>query len=174
MKCIHEKCHPSKRIYVPTHVDDEGQELEKIKPHYFCTQCGEIEYLGLDRAKNYGYFSNIIGDIRRYLDMEYKKGSNVRITSAILRLIMKELNRIDHFTDRFCQPFSAQKTEVKRILMGFLPGLSRNVIDGFFNPQPPVYADRNVNYYGKYYDDLEEKYEKEMVVKESEEDFSFF
>lgn len=174
MKCTHTKCHSTDRIWVPSHVNQEGTELDKIRPHFYCTHCGEIEYLGPDRARGIGHFSNILGDIKRYLDVDYKKGGSTKITTALLRLITLELNKIDDFTDKFSKSFTAQKLEFFLILKKFLPSLNRDLFENFFDPNPPVYDDESVNYFGKYYEDLEEEYAVELAQNEGEEDFIFF
>jgi len=155
-------------------VNKEGKELEKIKPHYYCQNCGEIEYLGPDKARGIGYFSNILGDIKRCLDVEYKKGGTIKITSTLLRLIALELNKIDDFTDKFSKPFSAQKKEFYGIVKKFIPSLSRGLFENFFDPNPPRYDEDSVNFYGKYYEDLEEKYAEKIAQMEGEEDYFFF
>lgn len=174
MKCAHEKCHPKDRIWVPSHVTEEGNELEKIKPHFYCDICGEIEYLGPDKARGYGYFSNILGDIKRCLDVEYRKGGSIKITSALLRLITLELNKIDDFTDKFSKPFTNQKREFFSIIKKFIPSLTRGRFESFFDPTPPQYDVESVNYYGKYYEDLEEQYAEEIAVTDGEEDYFFY
>ena len=161
-------------MWVPSHVTSEGKELDKIKPHYYCNICGEIEYLGPDKARGFGYFSNILGDLKRCLDVDYKKGGSIRITSALLRLISLELNKIDGFTDKFSKPFTTQKKELYSIIKKFVPSLTSNHFESFFDHSPPQYDQDSVNYYGKYYDDLEEKYAVEIAAENGEEDFVFF
>ncbi|MCK4613189.1 MAG: hypothetical protein KAU14_00170 [Thermoplasmata archaeon] len=174
MKCEHLKCHSSERMWVPTYVNEEGDELEKIKPHYYCVQCGEIEYKGQDKARHYGYFSNILGDIKRYLEIEAKKGSNVKITSAVFRLVMMELHKIDDFTDKFSKPFCVQKKEFIRVLKKYIPCFSSEFYNNFFDPNPPRYDEESVNYYGKYYEELEEQYAQELALADGEEEYAFF
>lgn len=174
MKCIHKKCHPTDRIWVPSHVATDGTELEKIKPHFYCDICGEIEYLGPDKARGFGYFTNILGDIKRCLDIEYRKGGSIKITSALLRLIAMELNKIDDFTDKFSKPFNNQKREFFLILKKFIPSLTRDHFENFFDPSPARYDEDSVNFYGKYYEDLEEEYADELAAMEGEEDFCFY
>jgi len=174
VKCEHQKCHPTDRIYVPCHVDKEGKEFEKIKPHYYCEHCGEIEYIGPDKARGFGFFSNILGDIKRCLDVDYKKGGSIKITTTLLRLVALELNKLDDFTDKFSTPFSTQKREFYRILKKFIPSLSRDLFDTFFDNSPVHYDDADVNYYGKYYEDLEEEYAEELAELDGEQNFCFF
>lgn len=174
MKCDHQKCHPSDRLWIPSHVDEEGMESEKIKPHYFCVHCGEVEYKGAEKARDFGYFSNVLGDIKRYFENESKKGSNTKLTSTILRLIMKELQTIDDFNDKFSKPFIIQKQEFIRILRKFFPSYPASFFNSFFDPNPPSYDEDSVNYYGKYYDDLEERYARQLSDGEDEEDHAFF
>lgn len=174
MKCSHKKCHPTNRLWVPCHVDHEGKEFDKIKPHYYCEECGEVEYLGPDKARRIGYFSNILGDIKRCLDVEYKKGGTLKITKTLLRLIVMELNRIDDFTDKFSKPFTTQKKEFFSIVKKFIPSLSDDRFEVFFDPNPPQYDEDSVNFYGKYYDELEDQYSEELAVQDGDEDYAFF
>lgn len=174
MKCEHEICHSKDRIWVPRSVNDQGIELDKIKPHFFCTSCGEIEYLGPDRARGIGYFSNILGDIKRYLEVDYRKGGSTKITTTLLRLITMEMNRMDDFSDRFSTSFTTQKKEFYVILRKFLPSIGRDLFDSFFDPSPPRYDEESVNYFGKYYEDLEEQYACEIAQSEGDIEYSFF
>jgi len=172
LKCEHQICHPSQRLWVPMRVDRRGRELDKVKPHYYCLKCGAVEYKGPDKAKGYGYFANILGDIRRYFEIEAKKGSKMKITTAIMRLVLKEIEQIDDFSDRFSKPFSVQKAEFIRIMKKYFPSFAEDFFENFFDPEPPKYNETDVNYYGKYYEDLEEKYAQELM--EADEEPAFF
>ena len=174
MKCSHTKCHSKDRIWVPCLVTSEGNEVEKIKPHFYCMECGEIEYLGPQRARGLGYFSNVLGDLKRCLDADYKKGGSTKITTALLRLITLELHKIDDFSDHFSKSFPSQKKEFYLIIKKFLPSINRDLFESFFDPNPPQYDAECVNYFGKYYDDLEELYADEIAESNGEEDFCFF
>ncbi|HIE41102.1 MAG TPA: hypothetical protein EYP80_00395 [Candidatus Aenigmarchaeota archaeon] len=143
-----------------------GRELDKIKPHYYCVNCGAVEYRGPDRAKKYGYFANVLGEIRRFFEMEARKGGKFKLTAVVTRLMLKEIESIDGFDDTFSRPFSAQKAEFIRILKKYFPSFTEDFFESFFDPQPPVYSQEDVNYYGKYYEELEEKYKEESHEEE--------
>lgn len=135
-------------------------------------ECGEIEYKGPYKARDYGYFSNVLGEIRRYLEIEARKGGTAKMTSTLVRLIIKDLHKTEDFSDRFSKSFSSQKDEFVRILRKYLPSYSKEFFEAFFDPTPPLFDDADVNYYGKYYEDLEEKYAKKL--EKDDGDYTFY
>ncbi len=65
-----------------------------LKPHPFCIKCGVVKNIGQDKAKGRGYFINVISQIEKHLKFA---GSTVR-----MRLVVKELEKIEDFEDSFC------------------------------------------------------------------------
>ncbi len=88
--CIHEDCGAKEKVWLPFVARGMYRGL---KPHPYCKHCGLIKNIG-DRAKNIGYYINIIANMERYLE---KRG----ITKVQMRLIAKELEGNECFNDSY-------------------------------------------------------------------------
>ncbi len=90
MKCDHVECGSTEKVWLPYTVREHPNGL---KSHPFCIRCGMVKNIGPDKAKSRGYFINVISQIEKHLKIP---GSTVRI-----RLIVKELEKIEDFDDSF-------------------------------------------------------------------------
>lgn len=72
-----------------------------LRSHPYCTQCGMVKNIGSDRAKGTGYFINALSRIEKHLKMP---GSSVR-----MRLVAKELEKVDDFEDAYSMSKYAQE-----------------------------------------------------------------
>ncbi len=90
MKCDHIECATIEKVWLPYIVKEQ---LKGLKAHPYCTRCGMIKNIGPDRAKGKGYFINVISRIEDHLKIP---GSTVR-----MRLVVKELEKIEDFDDSF-------------------------------------------------------------------------
>ena len=59
-------------------------------PHEYCRDCGLVKARGTDRAKDRGYFANILGELRR---------NGLKDVHA--RLIVRAMGRNELFTDLY-------------------------------------------------------------------------
>ena len=87
---LHVECGIDERVwvdYVPM------GDRRFLKPHPWCVECGEVKYIGPDRAKAMGYYVNILSDIKR----RRKKA----LTDVQTRLIVKELEGFEDFEDSY-------------------------------------------------------------------------
>lgn len=98
MKCDHIDCGNTEKVWLP-HIIRE--QTTGLKSHPFCIRCGIVKNIGSDRAKGMGYFINVISLIEKYLK---KSGSSVR-----MRLVVKELEKIDDFEDAYSMSKYAQE-----------------------------------------------------------------
>jgi hypothetical protein len=90
MKCDHIECASIEKVWLPYMVREHQMGL---RSHPFCIRCGMIKNIGSDKAKGEGYFINVISKIEKYLKIP---GSTVR-----MRLVIKELEKIEDFDDSF-------------------------------------------------------------------------
>lgn len=90
VKCEHLDCGNSEKVWLPYMVRDHPKGL---KSHPFCLKCGMIKNIGSDRAVGTGYFFNVISRIEKQFKIP---GSSVR-----MRLVAKELEKIDDFDDGY-------------------------------------------------------------------------
>ncbi|HEY9246656.1 MAG TPA: hypothetical protein VIO11_07420 [Candidatus Methanoperedens sp.] len=90
MKCDHAECSSIEKVWLPYIVRERQNGL---KPHLFCTRCGMIKNIGPDKSIGRGYYINIVSKIEKHLNIP---GSAVR-----MRLVAKELEKIEDFDDSF-------------------------------------------------------------------------
>lgn len=90
LKCDHIECGNTEKVWLPYIVREYPKGL---KPHVFCIRCGMVKNIGPDKAIGRGYFINVISQINKHLKIP---GSTVR-----MRLVVKELEKIEDFDDSF-------------------------------------------------------------------------
>ncbi len=90
MKCDHVECGNIEKIWLPYIVKEHPKGLKR---HSFCIRCGMVKNIGPNKAVGLGYFINVISQIEKYLKIP---GSSVR-----MRLVVKELEKIEDFDDSF-------------------------------------------------------------------------
>lgn len=90
LKCVHRDCGNTEKVWLPYVVREHSYALIS---HPFCTECGMVKNLSPDRAMGIGYFINVLSRIDKYLKIP---GSSVR-----MRLVVKELERIEDFEDKY-------------------------------------------------------------------------
>ena len=102
--CSHHVCGKENRIWL--HTKDFYSSVEK---HLYCTKCGLIKNISDDRPKAVGYWMNKLGYIN------YKLG----LTQCQNRLIAKQIETNDYFTDTFGSFGSSQKELFIRIVSSY-------------------------------------------------------
>ena len=102
--CSHQVCGKENRIWL--HTKDFYSSVEK---HLYCTSCGMIKNISDDRPKAVGYWMNKLGYI------SYKLG----LTQCQNRLIAKQIETNDYFTDTFGSFGSSQKELFMRIVSSY-------------------------------------------------------
>jgi hypothetical protein len=90
LKCDHVECGSTEKVWLPYIIREQPKGL---KPHPFCIRCGMVKNIGSDKAMGRGYFINVISQVEKYLKIP---GSTVR-----MRLVVKELEKIEEFEDSF-------------------------------------------------------------------------
>lgn len=78
-------------------------EIGVFKKHPYCISCGVVKNISSDRGKGLGYFANVLANLKRYLE-----GRGYKISQAQIRLILKELEKMD-VDDVYSITFSKQK-----------------------------------------------------------------
>ena len=100
LKCDHIDCGNNEKVWLPHMVREDSKGL---KSHPYCILCGTVKNIGSDRAKGRGYFINVVSKIEKYLKLP---GSSVR-----MRLIVKELEKIEDFDDAYSMSkYNQEKT----------------------------------------------------------------
>ncbi len=98
MKCEHLDCGCNEKVWLPHILREDPCGM---KSHPYCVHCGTVKNIGSDRAKGKGYFMNVLSNIDKHLRIP---GSSVR-----MRLVAKELERIEDFEDIYSMSKYAQE-----------------------------------------------------------------
>jgi len=109
MKCEHRSCGTVEKVWLPHELKgaDKG-----FKPHSYCIHCGAIKNIGADKPKRIGYYINILAEIG-------KTPGKKRFTTVQMRLIVKELEAMDDFSDTYWVTGSAQDRMFIRIIQNY-------------------------------------------------------
>ncbi|HIE31984.1 MAG TPA: hypothetical protein EYP67_06350 [Methanosarcinales archaeon] len=97
MNCVHESCGNGDKVWLPFEIEGLNKGL---KPHPYCVRCGIVKNISSDRARNIGYYINVLARMGR------RTGC---VTNVQMRLIVKELEGIDGFADIYSTTGNAQK-----------------------------------------------------------------
>ena len=81
---------------------------------------------------------------------------------------------LDTFISHCAWALAPNIINLPHCLKKFIPSLTNDRFEVFFDPNPPQYDEDSVNFYGKYYDDLEDQYAEELAEQDGEEDFFFY
>jgi len=118
MGCEHEDCEYEKRVWLPINGD-----VSETTKHPFCKHCGAVKNLSRDRAKDIGYFMNVLSS------MKYSNRKKI-ITDVQIRLISKELMDVDDFNDKYWMRRSIQEALFISAVNKYC-NLSQNYIESF-------------------------------------------
>jgi hypothetical protein len=97
----HESCGTVESVWLPYEFEERGRGL---KPHLYCIHCGVVKNISSDRAKPMGYYTNML--------------AKLPITKVQVRLITKELERVD-FDDLYCMTRSNQEKIFSRVVRNY-------------------------------------------------------
>lgn len=75
-----------------------------LQPHPVCGDCGTVKNISFDRARGLGYYVNVLGEIRGHLE-----GRGLKLSIAQIRLIVKELEGMEIFSDTYATLGSVQR-----------------------------------------------------------------
>jgi hypothetical protein len=113
-------------MHIHTHESDKKDWAKMqngvIKLHPYCNRCGTLKNVSSDRGKKIGYFVAALSRLRKILE---NKG--YKVSDAQIRLIMKELSKIDGFEDTWWITFSKQR-EIFISVVGKYVRVSKDII----------------------------------------------
>lgn len=116
LKCEHNNCGNTEKVWLPYVV--RGHSYALIA-HPFCTECGIIKNINSDKAVGIGYFINILSRIDKHLKIP---GSSVR-----MRLVIKDLEKIPDFEDKYSMSRFAQEKEFMNVIKKYYPIPDRTI-----------------------------------------------
>ncbi|MFW6173105.1 MAG: hypothetical protein ACOC5T_05115 [Elusimicrobiota bacterium] len=115
--CLHISCGREKKVWLPVR-DHSGAD---VNLHPWCVHCGVVKNISDDRARNLGYWMNILSKIsRRFSFKQVQK-----------RCIAKELASHEWFNDTYSITGYSQKELFKNIVAKYC-NINVNTIESFF------------------------------------------
>ena len=133
-KCEHVECRKDKQEWLP--MDNKRPSLEKtsqLKKTPHCEVCGVVKSLRIDKAKPIGFYTNVLRDLRKYLEQENKRTGGIikKLTAVEMRLIIKELRELPDFEDDFVRNRRAQIEIFIAVVKKYRPDLAEELIQQF-------------------------------------------
>lgn len=96
-----------------------------IAPHPACRECGYIKNISPDKAKKLGYFANVLAEMKSH------RGRKL-LSDAQIRLILKELEKVEGFDDDYFMSFTTQKAAFIRAVRKY-SSLSPSFVESFLS-----------------------------------------
>jgi len=132
--CEHKECSKDKQEWLP--VENEILSIRKtqqLKKHPYCETCGLVKSIRMDRAKPIGFYTNVLSDLRYYMEKEHKRTRGIfpKMTSAQMRLIINELSELPDFEDDFVRNRREQASMFVAVVKKHFPGLSEDLVRSF-------------------------------------------
>ncbi|MFW3146661.1 MAG: hypothetical protein ACMUIE_07605 [Thermoplasmatota archaeon] len=131
-QCSHIMSHKDKSVWVKPHPSEKIHAPSQKKS--YCVICGKMKYQGSARAKKMGFYINLLKEIQRKAEVLRRRGiTKHKLTQVQIRLILKELQEDDFFTDHICTNRYDQWERFKQTLNRYCP-LPEEAVE-------PVYRD---------------------------------
>ena len=96
-----------------------------VKLHPYCRRCGTFKNVSSDRGKSIGFFVAVLYKLKSYLG---KRG--YKISEAQIRLITKELEKMEDFNDLWWITFSKQKDIFIDVVRKYVK-VSKDILENF-------------------------------------------
>ena len=121
----HTPAPPTERIWMDVYLDDDG----KLAKHDWCLDTGIIKNQGGEVAKPKGFYINILNKMKYILgkDLGHKLGSP-KISEAQISLVLKDLDKVDGFYDKWWRTESSQLETFIKVVQHRRPDLSKRFI----------------------------------------------
>ena len=116
---------PSEKVWLPVYIDDDG----KLAKHDWCLDTGIIKNQGGEEAKPKGFYVLVLNKMRYILkkDLGHEK-SAPKLPESQISLILKDLDKIEGFYDKWWRTESSQIETFIRIVQHRRPDLSEKFI----------------------------------------------
>lgn len=107
-----------------------NKKCSHLKKHPYCSVCGAVKSLKIDRARPLGFYTNLLRDIRSYLERQNKLTGGIvpKLTTPQMRLIIKELHEHPDFEDDFIRNRTEQIRMFVEVLRKYRPDLQEGLI----------------------------------------------
>ena len=122
---IHTPAPPSERIWMDVYLDQDG----RLAKHDWCLDTGIIKNQGGEVAKPKGFYITILNKMKYVLEKELRRKKDApKISQAQISLILKDLDKVDGFYDKWWRTESSQLETFIKIVQNRRPDLSKRFI----------------------------------------------
>ena len=122
---IHTPAPPSERIWMDVNLDQDG----RLAKHDWCLDTGIIKNQGGEVAKPKGFYITILNKMKYVLEKELgRKKDAPKISQAQISLILKDLDKVDGFYDKWWRTESSQLETFIKVVQNRRPDLSKRFI----------------------------------------------
>ena len=122
---IHTPAPPSERIWMDVYLDQDG----RLAKHDWCLDTGIIKNQGGEVAKPKGFYITILNKMKYILEKELgRKKDAPKISQAQISLILKDLDKVDGFYDKWWRTESSQLETFIKVVQNRRPDLSKRFI----------------------------------------------
>ena len=122
---IHTPAPPSERIWMDVYLDQDG----RLTKHDWCLDTGIIKNQGGEVAKPKGFYITILNKMKYVLEKELgRKKDAPKISQAQISLILKDLDKVDGFYDKWWRTESSQLEIFIKVVQNRRPDLSKRFI----------------------------------------------
>ena len=122
---IHTPAPPSERIWMDVYLDQDG----RLAKHDWCLDTGIIKNQGGEVAKPKGFYITILNKMKYVLEKELgRKKDAPKISQAQISLILKDLDKVDGFYDKWWRTESSQLETFIKIVQNRRPDVSKRFI----------------------------------------------
>ena len=122
---IHTPAPPSERIWMDVYLDQDG----RLAKHDWCLDTGIIKNQGGEVAKPKGFYITILNKMKYVLEKELgRKKDAPKISQAQISLILRDLDKVDGFYDKWWRTESSQLETFIKIVQNRRPDLSKRFI----------------------------------------------
>ena len=121
----HNPAPPSEKVWLPVYLDEEG----KLAKHDWCLDTGIIKNLSGEEAKPKGFYVSVLNKMKYILEhhLGHSRGAP-KFPEAQISLILKDLDKVDGFYDKWWRTESSQLEVFIRIVHNRRPDLSQRFI----------------------------------------------
>ena len=122
---IHTPAPPSERIWMDVYLDQDG----RLAKHDWCLDTGIIKNQGGEVAKPKGFYITILNKMKYVLEKELRRKKDApKISQAQISLILKDLDKVDGFYDKWWRTESSQLETFIKVVQNRRPDLSKRFI----------------------------------------------
>ena len=121
----HNPAPPTEKIWMPVYQDED----KKLAKHDWCLDTGIIKNLSGEEAKPKGFYVSVLNKMKYILEhnLGHSRGAP-KFPEAQIKLILKDLDKIDGFYDKWWRTESSQLEAFIRVVQNRRTDLSQRFI----------------------------------------------